>query len=640
MQPGQLFGPFKLISPLGQGAMGVVYLAEYTKNGAKVALKLIAPHLVGANPQGLARFEREALILRQLNHPNIVRLYGHGKSGATPYYAMELLEGESMDKLLARRESLSWQEVLDYGIPLALALQHAHERGIIHRDLKPSNLIITPENVIKLTDFGIAKDLDEIQLTSAHCAVGTAAYMSPEQCRAQKDIDHRSDLYSLGIVFYEWVTGQKPFRSDNSVEMFRHHLESKAPRPSKLVPDIPVWLDSLIVQLMEKKRELRPRDASAVAEALQRIRDKVTTMQSAGVEAATSPKKLKKASAEEKELARMVRNKGKTSKKPAGPPIHQTGWFVGLAAMVVIGLLGSIIWSVFLRAPSAESLVEKASMLVSEGSSESIAAASEGPIAAWNRNYSSRSDPLAEKMTILKRRIRRFEGEERLFRYLRRLDKKVQFVAADEDEGLAFAAVKKEADGAPEEAIPNWRTLYQKEGSPWREIAASHLAMIEGQDALKKHHELLYSEVFQGRSSPNLEGNWKLAYDAFRLQILGDDYGAWLRYSRLEEQIGVYPYQGKLPDPEKPEEDMLGLWILANKALVKPKPEGTSDEFAKKRNLQIAGAVEAGLAPNASATQMRLCIHIWEVYKDFPEARVDPMLLEKARLVANRLMNH
>ena len=620
--------------------MGVVYLAEYTKNGAKVALKLIAPHLVGTNPQGLARFEREAQILRQLNHPNIVRLYGHGKSGATPYYAMELLQGESMDKLLARRERLSWQEVLDFGIPLAGALQHAHERGIIHRDLKPSNLIVTPENVIKLTDFGIAKDLDEIQLTSAHCAVGTAAYMSPEQCRAQKDIDHRSDLYSLGIVFYEWLTGQKPFRSDNSVEMFRHHLESKAPRPSKIVPEIPVWLDSLVVQLLEKKRELRPRDASAVAEALQRIQDKVTTMQSAGVEAATSPKKLKKATAEEKELARLVRNKGKTSKKPAGPPIHQSGWFVGLAGLVVIGLSVTIFWSVFFRAPSAESLVEKATTLVGEGSSESIAAASEGPVSAWNRYYPSRNDELSEKMSLLKKRIRRFEGEERLFRYLRRLDKKVQFVAADGDEELAFIGVKKEADGRPEEAIPNWQTLVKKEGSPWHEIAASHLAMIEGQDALKKHHEMLYSSVFQGNAPPKLEGNWKLAYDAFCLQVLGDDHGSWLRYSKLDERIGIYPYQSRLPDPEKPEEDMLGLWILANKALAKTKPEGTSDDFAKERNHKIAASIEAALAPNSSLVQMRLCIHIAEVYNDFPEAKVDPKLLEKNQIVVNRLMNN
>ena len=274
MQPGQMFGPFKILSPLGQGAMGVVYLAEYTKNGAKVALKLIAPHLVVSNPQGLARFEREAQILKQLNHPNVVQIYGHGRTGGTPYYAMELLSGESMDKILSRREKLSWQEVIDFGIPLSLALQHAHERGIIHRDLKPANLILGNDNVLKLADFGIAKDLEGTQLTSAHCAVGTAAYMSPEQCRAQKDIDNRSDLYSMGIVFYEWITGQKPFRSENSVEMFRHHLESKAPRPSRLVPEIPVWLDSLVVQLLEKKRELRPRDASAVADALQRIREK------------------------------------------------------------------------------------------------------------------------------------------------------------------------------------------------------------------------------------------------------------------------------------------------------------------------------------------------------------------------------
>ncbi len=639
MQPGQMFGPFKILSPLGQGAMGIVYLAEYTKNSAKVALKLIAPHLVIANPQGLARFEREAQILKQLNHPNIVQIYGNGRTSGTPYYAMELLTGESMDKILARREKLSWQEVLDFGIPLALALQHAHERGIIHRDLKPANLILGADNVLKLADFGIAKDLVGTQLTSAHCAVGTAAYMSPEQCRAQKDIDNRSDLYSMGIVFYEWITGQKPFRSENSVEMFRHHLESKAPRPSRVVPEIPVWLDSLVVQLMEKKRELRPRDAAAVADALQRIRDKVTSNQSAAVEVSGSAKKMKKATPQEKELARLVRNKGKAVKAPSGPPIHQTGWFVSLAGVMFLAILGLVFWMVFLKPPSPETLVEKATFLVNEGSSESINEASVGPIATWTRYYSGYSDPLSEKMATLKRRIRRVEGEERLERYLRRLDKKFQMVAANQDEETAFAAVKKESEGDPELALPLWGTLAQKEGGAWRDIALSHIAMIDAQEVLRKGHEEMYASVFLGKPPPALEGNWLLAYDAFRLQALGDEPGSWLRYSKLRDQIGLYPYQGRLPDMDKPEQDMLGLWILANKALAKPKPEGTSDALAKARNQKIAASVEAALLPTASPNQMRLCIPILEVYRNFPEARVEMDLLEKAELVVKRLNN-
>ena len=637
MQPGQMFGPFKILSPLGQGAMGVVYLAEYTKNGAKVALKLIAPHLVVSNPQGLARFEREAQILKQLNHPNIVQIYGHGRTGGTPYYAMELLSGESMDKILSRREKLSWQEVIDFGIPLSLALQHAHERGIIHRDLKPANLILGNDNVLKLADFGIAKDLEGTQLTSAHCAVGTAAYMSPEQCRAQKDIDNRSDLYSMGIVFYEWITGQKPFRSENSVEMFRHHLESKAPRPSRLVPEIPVWLDSLVVQLLEKKRELRPRDASAVADALQRIREKVTSNHSAALEASSSAKKMKKATPQEKELARLVRKKGKVAKLPTGPPLHQTGWFVSLAGVLLVGVLGMSFWLAFLKPPSPESLLEKATLLVNEGSSESINAASEGPIATWTRYYSGYTDPVSEQVAALKKRIRRAEGEERLERYLRRLDKKFQMVPANPEEETAFAAVKKEADGEPEIALPQWRALAQKEGGPWRDIAASHIAMIEAQETLRKAHEQMYSSVFLGKTPPALEGNWLLAYDAFRLQALGDEPGAWLKYTKLRDQIGIYPYQGRLPDPDKPEEDMLGLWILANKALAKPKPEGTSDTLAKARNQKISVSVEMALSPNASPNQMRLCIPIVEVYRNFPEARVEMDLLEKAELVVKRL---
>ena len=185
--------------------------------------------------------------------------------------------------------------------------------------------------------------------------------------------------------------------------------------------------------------------------------------------------------------------------------------------------------------------------------------------------------------------------------------------------------------------MPQWRALTQKEGGAWRDIAASHIAMIEAQETLRKAHEQMYSSVFLGKTPPALEGNWLLAYDAFRLQALGDEPGAWLKYTKLRDQIGIYPYQGRLPDPDKPEEDMLGLWILANKALAKPKPEGTSDTLAKARNQKISVSVEMALSPNASPNQMRLCIPIVEVYRNFPEARVEMDLLEKAELVVKRL---
>ncbi len=215
MMPSKEVGPFTLERELGRGAMGAVYLARY-KDGRRVALKFIGAG-VAANPKAYERFEREAEILKQLKHPNIIRLFGHGKHQKMPYYAMEYVEGQTLAEVLLRRGRLPWEEVVALGKQLCAALQHAHEHGIIHRDIKPSNLMVLPDGTLKLTDFGIAKDLDVTQLTSDNCTVGTAIYMSPEQCKGERTITHKSDLYSLGVVLYELLTGQKPFEATSAM---------------------------------------------------------------------------------------------------------------------------------------------------------------------------------------------------------------------------------------------------------------------------------------------------------------------------------------------------------------------------------------------------------------------------------------
>jgi serine/threonine-protein kinase len=200
---------------------------------------------------------------------------GSGRYRKSPFYIMEFLEGESLERVLHRRTRLPWQEVANLGIHLCAALRHAHDKGVFHRDLKPANLMITREGIIKLTDFGIAKDTASISLTASNVTVGTAAYMSPEQCRGRRDINHKTDLYSLGIVFYELLTGKTPFTGTTPMDVFLQHANNTDyKRVNDIVNEVPIWLSMLVDELMEKEPAKRPHDAKAVATALQVVKQK------------------------------------------------------------------------------------------------------------------------------------------------------------------------------------------------------------------------------------------------------------------------------------------------------------------------------------------------------------------------------
>src|SRR5205823_9638020 len=181
----------------------------------------------------------------------------------------------------------TWEEVIELGTQLCNALQHAHDKGIIHRDLKPSNVMVLRDGTMKLTDFGIAKDTDVTALTAANSTVGTAAYMSPEQCRGTRDITLKTDLYSMGIMFYELLTGRKPFTGETAMEVFLQHAnKTEYKTPAEIVMEVPIWLDTLVCQLMEKDPGKRPFSATAVADALRLIKEQIEVQRSAGIEAA------------------------------------------------------------------------------------------------------------------------------------------------------------------------------------------------------------------------------------------------------------------------------------------------------------------------------------------------------------------
>jgi serine/threonine-protein kinase len=350
MMAGDKIGPFVIERELGSGAMGSVYLAQFTKEDGStmpIALKIVALGLLG-NDSALARFEREAAILKQLKHPNIVRLIATGRYRKTPFIAMEYVDGEPLDRMLTRRGRLTWETVVDYAKQLCEALQHAHEKGIIHRDLKPSNLMLTKEGILKLTDFGIAKDTDVTALTGMNSTIGTSAYMSPEQCKGDKFITNKSDLYSLGVVLYELLTGKKPFVAENTVDMFLKHVQEVPTRPAKLIHEIPVWLDNLVMFLLEKEKERRPLDAATVGRMLADIEEKVQSQMSAG-EVAASSKRASRTLAgqtftdEDKDAARALKGKKKKKKRTTGEPWYSQTWAKALPLIAGIVIVATAI---------------------------------------------------------------------------------------------------------------------------------------------------------------------------------------------------------------------------------------------------------------------------------------------------------
>jgi serine/threonine protein kinase len=253
-------GNYQYDEVLGVGAAGTVYLATDLASGQEVALKVLSP---GVSHDSLikARFEREMMILQKLNHPNMVQYLGGGEFGEQLYYAMEALRAGTVKELLEATGRFTWQETAECGRQIASVLQYAHNHSIIHRDLKTSNLFITDHGKIKLGDFGIARDTQAEDLTATGITVGTYAYMSPEQILGQRHISGKSDLYSLGCVLFEMLTGRVPFEGENFHEIVQQHLHRPPPSVARFVPDCPAELGSLVHQLLAKNPDQRPFNA-------------------------------------------------------------------------------------------------------------------------------------------------------------------------------------------------------------------------------------------------------------------------------------------------------------------------------------------------------------------------------------------
>ncbi len=377
---GMRLGSWILDRELGRGGMGCVYLA-HTEAGGQAAVKVLAGDLA-ADPEFLPRFEREIAILRQLDHPNIVRFLEAGAQDRLSWFAMEYVAGPSLETLRLERGPFSWEEVIDMGVQLAQALKHAHDRGIIHRDLKPANLLLgeppsgreTPGanapgspglqlGQVKLTDFGIASLFAAGHLTATGRVVGTAEYLSPEQA-AGKSATRRSDIYSLGVVLYTLVTGRPPFAGE-VVDLLHKHLYAQFDRPIRLVPDLPRDLDDLICQMLDKDPARRPADGTVLHRRLETIRRKMEFKANAATQE-TVERKLPGVREEHAEegpatlMSRLMRRELEDQNR--GGPIQRflnSPWVLLPLFLLTVGIIVWTFWPL-----SAEGLYRRAAALL------------------------------------------------------------------------------------------------------------------------------------------------------------------------------------------------------------------------------------------------------------------------------------
>ena len=372
-------GPFRMGRRLGVGGMGVVYAAvlDYGKGGEgkAAAVKILNATLAG-DPKVAKRFEREMDILKKLRHDHIVRYFGGGRSHGKLFYAMELMRGGSVEELLKESGPVDWRRAADLAAQTAGALHYAHQRGVIHRDLKPANLFFDSSGTLKLGDFGIARDANATALTAAGRTVGTYAYMAPEQISAAREVGPKTDLYALGCVLCELLTGAPPFAADSPAKLLHAHIAEPPPRVR--TADCPRWLSDLVASMLAKDPGDRPFDALAVHHLLTEEAEKEATRSVIGKAAAAEVADAATVAdlKTKRDEARSLLGRKKKKRRAKAVPLWER-WYVLVGLLAA--LAGGVVWAVW--PPGEEELYRGAAALMASDDVNDWRAARENYIA-------------------------------------------------------------------------------------------------------------------------------------------------------------------------------------------------------------------------------------------------------------------
>jgi eukaryotic-like serine/threonine-protein kinase len=482
---GKQFGPWVLEWELGRGGMAGVWLAraEPPPEGCPpvAAVKVLSGEMAG-DPEFLTRFRREIEALSRLNHPGIVRLYGSGIEEGRPFFAMEYVEGPTLQTVLEQRGRLPWQEAVDIALRLAPALKHAHAHGVVHRDLKPANILLASggrnapgafspgesapgrshaplaDAVPKITDFGVASLFAARGVTLPGHVVGTAAYVSPEQA-AGKPATKRSDLYALGVVLYQMLTGRTPFQGE-TLDLLHKQRYAQPERPARLVPDLPPDLDNLVCQLLEKDPERRPADAHVLQRALERLVGKQERKAAAAVEtSAEDPAKL---------MSRLMRAELEAEKR--GGPVKR----LFNRPIVVIPLfllsLGLLIWLLWPSSPAT--LYGRGEALMQSDNPDD-----------WEKAWDDYLEPLQRKHPdYRKEEVAEFKKKVDAARAVRRAERVARLTEPpSEAQWFYQRGLRLRQEGREEEARKVWQGLVAAfDGvpaeKPWVRLARDRLA--------------------------------------------------------------------------------------------------------------------------------------------------------------------